>query len=202
MMLTDRLLRGAAGLRAAETVLLRGHVLSALGRRDEADATFQEARRLAQQVGQHSILWRVAAGRSKLWSGVDTALADVEAATARAGVEAIASSIPDSAWRTAFLGAPAVRPWSGPHGKQRTRKTSAPGGLTDRERDVATCVAQGMSNKEIARALSIAGKTVEMHVGGCLGKLGFSSRSQLAVWAVTEGLSALPDRMGDTGIGA
>ncbi len=200
LFLTERLLLGAAGPRPAEVVLLRANALADLGRREEADVTYQEARRLAEEFGPHSLLWRIAAGRARLWSGVDARLAEAEAATARAGVDAIANSIPDEGWRAVFLGAPAVRPWTAPAGRQRTRRTPAIGGLTDRERDVATCVAQGMSNKEIGGSLSIAAKTVEMHVGACLGKLGFSSRSQLAVWAVAQGLTASPDHRGDTGI--
>lgn len=199
--LTDRLLLGAAGPRSAEAVLLRANALAGLGERDESDATYREARRLAEEFGPRSLLWRVAAGRARLWHGLDAALADAEAATARIEVDVIAGGIPDAAWRAAFLDAPAVRPWAAPTGRQRTRKTLAAGGLTDREQDVAICVAQGMSNKEVAAALSIAAKTVEMHVGACLAKLGFSSRAQLAVWAVAQGLVAAPDHRGDTGVG-
>jgi len=56
-----------------------------------------------------------------------------------------------------------------------------------------------MTNKEIARELSISGKTVEMHVGGCLAKLGFSSRARLAVWAAEQGLPSPDADRGDTG---
>lgn len=59
--------------------------------------------------------------------------------------------------------------------------------LTRRERQVVAHVAQGMSNREIAQALFIAEKTVEMHVSNSLGKLGFRSRAQLAAWAVVHG---------------
>jgi len=198
--LTDRLLLGAAGPRSAEVLLLRANALAGLGERDESDATYREARRLAQEFGPRSLLWRVAAGRARLWHGLDAALADAEAATARIEVDLIAGNIPNPTWRAAFLDAPAVRTWAAPTGRQRTRKTWAAGGLTDREQGVAICVAQGMSNKEVAAALSIAAKTVEMHVGACLAKLGFSSRAQLAVWAVAQGLVAAPDHRGDTGV--
>lgn len=77
--------------------------------------------------------------------------------------------------------------------------TSSPGGLTAREMEVATCVAMGMSNKEIAQEFSISGKTVEMHVGGCLAKLGFPSRARLAVWAVEQGLVSSSGPRDDTG---
>ncbi|GAB7003218.1 LuxR family transcriptional regulator [Nocardioides sp. AN3] len=58
-------------------------------------------------------------------------------------------------------------------------------GLTRREREVAQLVAEGMSNKEIAARLVISLRTAEGHVERILTKLGFKSRSQLAIW-VTE----------------
>ncbi len=62
--------------------------------------------------------------------------------------------------------------------------------LTRREREVAALVARGASNREIADALVIGERTVEMHVGHALSKIGASSRTQLAVWAVEHGLTA------------
>ncbi|MEO3801260.1 LuxR C-terminal-related transcriptional regulator [Nonomuraea sp. B1E8] len=55
--------------------------------------------------------------------------------------------------------------------------------LTRRETEIARLVAQGMSNKEIAAALVIAQRTAEGHVEHILNKLGFNSRTQIAVWA-------------------
>jgi non-specific serine/threonine protein kinase len=54
--------------------------------------------------------------------------------------------------------------------------------LTGRQRQVADLVAQGMSNKEIAQQLFIAVRTVDSHVENILVKLGFTSRTQIAVW--------------------
>ncbi|WP_369227972.1 LuxR C-terminal-related transcriptional regulator [Streptomyces sp. R39] len=54
--------------------------------------------------------------------------------------------------------------------------------LTRRERQVADLVADGLTNKQIAAHLVIAQRTAENHVERILTKLGFSSRSQLAVW--------------------
>ncbi|MER5744992.1 LuxR C-terminal-related transcriptional regulator [Streptomyces sp. NPDC002225] len=55
-------------------------------------------------------------------------------------------------------------------------------GLTRRESQVAELVAAGLTNKEIAVRLTIAQRTAENHVERILGKLGFTSRTQLAVW--------------------
>jgi DNA-binding CsgD family transcriptional regulator len=56
--------------------------------------------------------------------------------------------------------------------------------LTRREREVAALVSEGLSNRDIANRLFIAEKTAENHVQHILTKLGLSSRSQIAVWAV------------------
>lgn len=63
------------------------------------------------------------------------------------------------------------------------------GGLTAREREVATLVAAGHSNRAIAAALVITERTAERHVANILAKLGFTSRAQIAAWAVQKGLS-------------
>jgi DNA-binding NarL/FixJ family response regulator len=62
------------------------------------------------------------------------------------------------------------------------------GGLTRREREAAALVAQGLSNREIAEAMTVGVKTVETYVTRILNKLGFDSRVQIATWAVEKGL--------------
>jgi two-component system, NarL family, nitrate/nitrite response regulator NarL len=56
--------------------------------------------------------------------------------------------------------------------------------LSPREQDVLRHIARGASNKEIGRALGIAGPTVKIHVQHILRKLGLSSRLQAAVFAM------------------
>ena len=56
--------------------------------------------------------------------------------------------------------------------------------LTPRERDVITLVTKGNSNKNIAAALFISERTARSHVSHLLGKLGLTSRMQLAIWAL------------------
>lgn len=63
-------------------------------------------------------------------------------------------------------------------------------GLTDREREIATLVASGLSNRQIADQLVLSVRTVETHVGRALTKLGFASRGELTAWAHGEGLIA------------
>jgi DNA-binding CsgD family transcriptional regulator len=62
----------------------------------------------------------------------------------------------------------------------------APGVLTRRERQVADLIAQGLSNKQIAAKLVIAPRTAEGHVERILTKLGFTSRTQIAIWAAAQ----------------
>ncbi|ARM92039.1 response regulator CheY-like domain-containing protein (plasmid) [Rhizobium sp. CIAT894] len=62
--------------------------------------------------------------------------------------------------------------------------------LTVREREVLAKVAEGLTNKEIGRALKISPGTVKIHVERIIGKLGAGDRTQAAVMAVRGGLVA------------
>ena len=55
--------------------------------------------------------------------------------------------------------------------------------LTEREHEVLRLVAEGLSNKEIAQALTITVRTTDFHVSNVLRKLGVISRVEAAVWA-------------------
>ena len=56
--------------------------------------------------------------------------------------------------------------------------------LTEREREVLALIARGYTNKQIAEALTVTEKTARNHVSHILEKLGFSRRSEAAVYAV------------------
>jgi DNA-binding NarL/FixJ family response regulator len=70
----------------------------------------------------------------------------------------------------------------------RRARQVAHDGLTDREREVAELVARGLTNRQVADRLVLSPATVETHVKHILGKLGFTSRAQVAHWAAHKGL--------------
>lgn len=61
-------------------------------------------------------------------------------------------------------------------------------GLTDREREVLTLIARGLSTKEIATELNIGGRTVETHRANLMRKLGVKSVALLTQVAIREGI--------------
>jgi DNA-binding NarL/FixJ family response regulator len=61
-------------------------------------------------------------------------------------------------------------------------------GITDREREVLTLIARGLSNTEIATALHVSLATAKTHVGRLLAKLNARDRAQLVIVAYETGL--------------
>ncbi len=68
--------------------------------------------------------------------------------------------------------------------------------LTPRERDVLGLVAQGLPNRAIGESLGITERTARTHVSNILAKLGLTSRTQAALFAVEQGLEPDADRGG------
>ena len=79
---------------------------------------------------------------------------------------------------------------SKPAEKEKT-PTSEP--LTPREMEILRFVAQGMENPEIAEKLFISEATVRTHVSNIMSKLHLASRTQVALFALREGLASLGD---------
>jgi predicted ATPase/DNA-binding CsgD family transcriptional regulator len=65
-------------------------------------------------------------------------------------------------------------------------RLAGPGGLTPRELEIVALIAKGHSNKAIGEELVISPATAARHVANIMLKLGFSSRAQIAAWAVRE----------------
>lgn len=72
--------------------------------------------------------------------------------------------------------------------KMRAPESETPEPLTEREVEVLRLLAQGQSNKEIARALRIGADTVKTHLGHIFAKLGVQSRTQAVLCALRLGL--------------
>ncbi|MGV9360070.1 ATP-binding protein [Amycolatopsis sp. NPDC003731] len=171
------LLHEAVALRLPDRTLL-AFLVEALAWCHSAEG---EHERVARLLGGAGAVWRLSGarvGEMSPYQGVDEQCA----ALARkalgddvfdaAFAEAAGSGL-DEVVRYALRERPATRV---------TGKTTEPGGLTRRQREIAELVARGMSNKEIAAALVLSGRTVEGHVENILVKLGLTSRTQVASW--------------------
>lgn len=74
-------------------------------------------------------------------------------------------------------------------------RTDACDALSARETEIAVLIAEGLGNPAIAARLVLSRRTVEGHVQRILAKLGFRSRSQIAVW-VTKNVDSVAGRKG------
>ncbi|HEY0216686.1 MAG TPA: helix-turn-helix transcriptional regulator [Cellulomonas sp.] len=113
---------------------------------------------------------------------VHEAVVEADHASLDASLDAAQPQVPEGLRRTAvaMLAGSAV-----PQPRQAPRALSADGPLatatlTQREREIAQCVRDGLSNRDIADEFSLSTRTVENHVSRALKKLGFSSRRDLA----------------------
>jgi predicted ATPase/DNA-binding CsgD family transcriptional regulator len=71
-------------------------------------------------------------------------------------------------------------------------KDEGPLGLTRRQLEVISLLAQGLSNRQIGAALVIAEGTAALHVKHILRRLGLDSRSKITAWAIRRGLGPVP----------
>ena len=191
--IAERLLASAPGATREQPIpwllKLKGEALGALGRREEAIRALEEAIQGAIARQERPLLWQLHSvlGRQYQYLKQED-LAQRNFTSARQVIASLASTIDDVYLREHFSQAAlSTLPREKVLSVSRVAK-EAFGGLTERERAVAVLIAQGKSNREIADALVVSYRTVETHVGTILSKLAFSSRAQIAVWAVEIGL--------------
>ncbi len=168
---------------------IRGQALAALGRIVEAEAEFQGALPVVMEQGQRPLLWRLHIDRGRLYAATGRREdAEREFSSARIIIDDLANHIPEGPLRANFLRRALAAIPAPPELTSRQDAKRQFGGLTAREREVATLIALGKSNREIADELVISEKTAERHVANILLKLDFNSRTQVAVWALEKGL--------------
>jgi DNA-binding NarL/FixJ family response regulator len=110
-------------------------------------------------------------------------LKDVEVQELAAAIQAV------------HAGQPYLHPQATRHLLQATTQpTQSIERLTKREQEVLALLARGDTNRQIADALSIAEKTVSVHVSNLLSKLGLASRTQAALFATRIGLIGTGER--------
>jgi DNA-binding NarL/FixJ family response regulator len=78
-------------------------------------------------------------------------------------------------------------------GHEMTRQAERRAGLTPREAEILRLLARGLLNKQIARLLGIAPKTVGNHVEHIYAKIGVSSRAAAGFFAAAHGLISFAD---------
>jgi DNA-binding NarL/FixJ family response regulator len=169
--------------------LRRADALLALGRTAEAALTIEHV------LGAESLLPKSLGWRAELLRGrIEAALGKRAEASrsyraARQLLDELASCVDDGELRTTFLnGATSLLPRTRPEAEARALARERFGGLTQRECEVAALVALGQSNRQIAADLFLSERTVAVHVANVLDKLDFTSRTQIAAWAVMSGL--------------
>jgi DNA-binding CsgD family transcriptional regulator len=194
--IADKLLASTPHLVDASTshiprvTTLRGEALLALGAKGEAEMTLLAAHAGAVMLGYRTQQWRIELTLGRLMrSGHRHRESERWFNAARAGVEALAASVPDVKLRETFLQRANRMIPAANRGAGLRVTDAAPGGLTDRERDVAALIGRGLTNAQIARQLVLEKRTVETHVSHILAKLGYSSRAQVIAWVIERNVS-------------
>jgi DNA-binding CsgD family transcriptional regulator/tetratricopeptide (TPR) repeat protein len=175
---------------APRVSLLRAQALVHSDLWSDTMISLTRARRDSSEQGARSLLWRIdalegtvnLAQRRRLEARRCFDSARLAAAEIARGFDEPAMAVDFRAGVDGLAPSPAA-----PTARQAAK--AAHGGLTRRERDSAALVAQGKSNRAIARQLGIGERTVEGYVASALAKLGFTARTQLAVWAADQGLA-------------
>ncbi len=178
------------GQRIPAVLHLKGEALAALGRPGGALAALEDAKAAALERRDSTRIWPIHGSLARLHRIArrpDDAAREGEAA--RTVIDAIGNTIDAGSVREGFLRRALGSLPKLPAATPARLAKQASGGLTGRESEVAVLIAAGKSNREIAEELILGERTIETHVGNVLSKLGFSSRSQIAAWAVETGLT-------------
>ncbi|HEX2915904.1 MAG TPA: tetratricopeptide repeat protein [Chloroflexia bacterium] len=199
--IVDRLVATASsGKEVPRLWLLRAEAMLALkqdaGKLIEAEVLLREALATSQNQEYRSQIWRISLVLGQTYQILEKTeeRGRTEQFTGQTLTQ-LAGNITDPALKAAFenrvaLLFPSVRVVLNPTQVRRISH-DAFDRLTRREKEIATLIGQGKSNRIIATELVLSERTVGKHVENILSKLSFSSRSQIALWAVEKGLVKL-----------
>jgi non-specific serine/threonine protein kinase len=144
-------------------------------------------KRAAHILGTAEVLWEWSGGSIATFAPELVGEHDKSVAAARA-------ALGDQAYAAALRRGRQMPPAQALDEAEHTRRSTRSGQahavgaalLTPREEEIAGLLAQGLSNKAIAKSLVIAQRTAETHVANILIKLGLTSRSQVAAWVAEQ----------------
>ena len=159
------------------------------GQHAAAETCLRKALAAADQQGMLPLRWRIhlALGQcyraQKQLEAADEAFAD-----AADVLGLLADRLIDTTLRDAYIQHTTVQLQRYYRPSIRRTAKRAFDGLTSREREIAALIADGKSNRAIAETLILSERTIAKHVENTLAKLGFTSRAQIAAWAVERGL--------------
>lgn len=170
--------------------LLKAQTLMKLDRQTEVEELLLAALKSASVCEHRKSVWHIHAQLGIFYKQSQRRIeAEHAFAKARSEIDEISQKIPDGPLKQNFMSTALSMM---PRAKELTAKKLAKersGGLTQRERDVALLIAQGLSNHAIGEKLIVTERTVETHVANILGKLRLNSRAQIAAWSASRGLS-------------
>lgn len=168
---------------------LKGEALVGLDRLEEARQALETAKNAAKACQIRPVEWEIGASLARLLSRLKLDyLAHQQIQETRRLIEKLAGSLVEPDQKARFIKRaltylPQEKPLASPPPGHKEF-----GNLTRREQEIAGLVSQGKSSREIAEVLFVSQRTVETHISNILGKLNLTSRAQIAVWAVQNGL--------------
>jgi predicted ATPase/DNA-binding CsgD family transcriptional regulator len=159
------------------------------GRYADAEEVLLTAHQKMERQNVRTELWRIKAGLGRVYQAAGR-LEEAAACKSEAQqlIQQLAKYVPREELRRQFLSRAMAELEAERPLRSHTTGPEPYGGLTPRQLQVAGEVALGKTNVEIAESLNITVKTVETHISRIFSKLGFTSRTQVAVWAVEEKL--------------